>query len=354
MNKNKPFFSLGLILLLLMVNCSFAKPKNRSRPVLQEKARVEKTKLRLQDRKLEPVPPQMEYDRENERDRNPENNKPTTTDKIDKLGKRKPAFPAFKPKSGKLKDNLPEQNSIPIEKRPKRPTDRPKPPVIRPTPTPERPKPPAVRPTPPHEKPKPPAVRPTPPHEKPKPPAVRPTPPHEKPKPPRFYQPGRFPSHFRGAPGSHQWNNHFDHRPVRRYRGSSYFYPHFPRYYYDSWILVQENSSYTRVQLPEQMRIQVACGNLLEFELEENPDTAFQWMASYDAYYSRIDIIHPPKEDKSFMQRLFSNAGKASIQIEALNPGTTMVELIYIRPWEFERGDNPAKRIQLYLDIAPE
>ncbi len=326
MNKNKPFFSLGLILLLLMVNCSFAKPKNRSRPVLQEKARVEKTKLRLQDRKLEPVPPQMEYDRENERDRNPENNKPTTTDKIDKLGKRKPAFPAFKPKSGKLKDNLPEQNSIPIEKRPKRPTERPKPPVIRPTPTPERPK----------------------------PPAVRPTPPHEKPKPPRFYQPGRFPSHFRGAPGSHQWNNHFDHRPVRRYRGSSYFYPHFPRYYYDSWILVQENTSYTRVRLPEQMRIQVACGNLLEFELEENPDTAFQWMASYDAYYSRIDIIHPPKEDKSFMQRLFSNAGKASIQIEALNPGTTMVELIYIRPWEFERGDNPAKRIQLYLDIAPE
>lgn len=348
MNKNKPFFSLGLILLLLMVNCSFAKPKNRSRPVLQEKARVEKTKLRLQDRKLEPVPPQMEDDLINERDRRPENNKPKTPDKIDKLGKRKPAFPVFNPKSGKLKEsNTPEQNKKPIEKRPKRPTERPKPPVIRPTPPPERPKPPAVRPTPPHERPKPPAVRPT-------PPPVRPTPPHEKPKPPRFSQPERFPSHFRGAPGSHQWNNHYDHRPVRRYRGSSFFYPHFPRYYYDSWILVQENTTYTRVQLPEQMRIQVACGNYVEFELEENPDTAYQWMASYDAWYSRIDIIHPPKEDKSLLQFLFSKPGKATIQIEALNPGTTMVELICIRPWEFERGDNPAKRIQLYLDIAPE
>ncbi len=322
MNNKKTILSFSLIFLLLFASCCFAKPKTRSRPVRPAKARVEKSKIPLINQETGPFPflPQQDENLEKEWDSHPDDGKTQVPQTKEKIEQREPALPVLKTKPDKLQEKS----------------------------TPERKKRPAV------EKPKPSVEKTKPSVEKPKPSVEKPKPSVEKTKKTLFSQPGRFPTHFRAAPGNHQWDNRNPHRYARRYRGSSYFYPHFPRYYYDSWILVQKNTRYTQFQLPEQLRITIGCGNFLEFELEKIPNTGYRWMASYDAYFSRIDIIHPRNNNKSLHQSMFSDAGKATVQIETLNPGTTMVELIYIRPWEFERGDEPAKRIQILLDIAPE
>lgn len=329
MNKSKTLICLSVFLLL--ANCSFAKPKKRSRPIQQKKFRLEKAKANLPGANLAPVDPQPEEDvLPTEPSAPPEDSKPRKPKKKDNIGKPKPA-----PKTDTQKPGQSNENIAPNQQNHKYPQIRPKPKQIKP----------------PVEEPKPPQIKPKPSVEKPKP-----KPEVEKPRPPRPSHPNRFPRHLRDSRSYHPppWNHHYHRRPPRRYRGSSYFYPHFPRYYYDSWIILEQNTIYATQQLPEQMRIRIACGNYVEFELEDNPDTAYQWMASYDAWYSRIDIIQPPKDSKRLPQFLSSKVGKATIQIEALNPGTTMVELFYTRPWEFERGDNPAKRIQLYLEITPE
>ena len=322
MNKNKTLICLSI--LLLLINCSFAKPKKRSRPILQEKVRQEEVKQNLHDAPPAPLVPQQEEDLQKKPNiAPPEDIKPPKPKTKENTGKPKPIPPIYTPKPEKSNKNI-----APHQQNHKYPQIRPKPPGEK-------------------QKPKPPG-------EKPKPKIEKPKPPGEKPSPTRSSHPHRYPHHLHGSRSYPPWNHHYHHRPPRRYRGSSYFYPYFPRYYYDSWILLERNTIYTTQQLPEQMRMQIACGNYVEFELEDNPDSAYQWMASYDAYYSRIDIIQPPKDSKRLPQFLSSKTGKATIQIEALNPGTTMVELFHIRPWEFERGDNPAKRIQLYLEITPE
>ena len=191
------------------------------------------------------------------------------------------------------------------------------------------------------------------PQENSKPPKISPLPLRGQPA----QSPGRKPVHpdFRGHEprSSHRFDDRKNHLDPPRFRGSSNFDPFYPRLYYDSWIVMHGNSYYPTDKIPEQVRIQMNNGNKIEFSLEENGTTSYQWFASYNAFFCRIVIEHQQKKNGFFM-RLFGSSGTAVIQIEAINTGETMVELLYARPWELERGFAPAKRIQVFLEISPD
>ncbi|NMA43826.1 MAG: hypothetical protein GX946_10655 [Oligosphaeraceae bacterium] len=157
---------------------------------------------------------------------------------------------------------------------------------------------------------------------------------------------------------------HHHHRPLphkrRHYYSSwrpywyySYFLPRYPRVYYESWYVLRTPAYYLVPDLPEQFRLSTTVGSIVEFELEENVDSGYIWFASYDDYFCQIDIEHlrVPYEPPRYMQK--SNP-LAAFQIEAFNSGETMLELIYANPLEYELGQEPLKKIQVFLEITEE
>ncbi len=140
-------------------------------------------------------------------------------------------------------------------------------------------------------------------------------------------------------------------RPWRPYWYRSYYFPQFPRVYYESWHVLQPQTYYPMPSLPEQFRLSATVGSRIEFELEEDVDSGYIWFASYDDYFCQVDIEHlrVPYEPPRYLQE--SNP-LAAFQIEMFNPGDTMLELVYAKPLEYELGGEALKKIQVFMEIS--
>lgn len=92
----------------------------------------------------------------------------------------------------------------------------------------------------------------------------------------------------------------------------------------------------------------------VEFRLEENTSTGYSWFARYDPRFCKVDIEHKITKKVFWGGHVSGVPGVAEIEIEAEAPGDTMVELIYARRHEWERGEEPEKVIQIFIHIDPE
>ena len=95
------------------------------------------------------------------------------------------------------------------------------------------------------------------------------------------------------------------------------------------------------------MQLQLYTGQEFEIRLEEERKKGYYWFARYDAAYVKVDVDHE-KGPKTF----FGHRERyAEIEIKALRPGDSYVELIYGNRAGWENGDAPVKVVQIYVHV---
>ena len=211
---------------------------------------------------------------------------------------------------------------------------RPQPaPQAKPQPKPQPPKPaPQVKPQPRPLPPKPaPQVKPQPKPLPPKPaPQVKPQP---KPLPPKPPAPEYRPGHKKYA--------------LRK--------PQYVPDHYRGWLSIQRRHRYPLTETFSQSRVLLPVGSDIEFELEEDSANGYRWFARFDPQLVDVDIDHHRPDRRHFWSigRPVGVPGYAEIEIEARHYlGGTMVELVYARPDEWERGIAPRRVIEVYVEIV--
>ena len=211
----------------------------------------------------------------------------------------------------------------PVQQPPKPQPPKPQPPVVvkpvqQPAPKPQPPvvvKPAAPQPAP---KPQPPVVvkpaAPQPP--KPQPPVVvKPA----APQPPVQYRPGH--------------KNH----PLQ---------PPKERDHYKDWAPVRHKQFYRIGEAPERLQVSMRVGQEIELKLEERTGDGLKWFSRHDPTIVDVDVDHKRPRWYKFGSKIHSE-----VEIEARRPGNTMVELVYARPDEWDRGVDPQKVVQIFVHI---
>ena len=197
--------------------------------------------------------------------------------------------------------------------------------VVKPAPQPAKPQPPHVVKPAPQQPPKPQPPKPQPavvvkpvPQPPPKPqPAVVVKP--EPPKPPIEYRPGH--------------KNH----PLRDPR---------ERDHYKDWTVLRHKQYYALTEAPERLQVSMRVGQEIEFKLEERVGDGYKWFARSNPAIVDVDVEH---EQPHWYQ--FGRKTHSEVEIEARRPGNTMVELVYARPDEWDRGVDPQKVVQIFVHI---
>ena len=210
--------------------------------------------------------------------------------------KPQPAKPAMQPQK--------PQPAPAVKPQQHQPAPKPQPPVV-------------VKPQQPQPAPKPqpaPAVKPQP----PQPPHVtKPEPP--KPQPPVEYRPGH--------------KNH----PLQ---------PPKERDHYKDWAPLHHKHFYGIAEAPERLQVSMRVGQEVELKLEERIGDGLKWFARHNPTIVDVDVEHErPRWYK------FGSKAHSEVEIEARRPGNTMVELVYARPNEWDRGDAPQKVVQIFVHI---
>ena len=242
------------------------------------------------------------------------------------------------PQPGKPQPGKPQQPPVVVVKPAPQPKPQPNVVVVKPVPQPPKPQPTVVvkpvAPQPP-PKPQPPVVvKPTAPQPPPKPqPAVvvkpvqtpppKPQPPvvvkPEAPKPPVEYRPGH--------------KNH----PLRDPR---------EREHYKDWHVLRHKQYYKLTEAPEQLQVSMRVGQEIEFKLEERVGDGYKWFARFNPVIVDVDVDHERPHWYQFGRKTHSE-----VEIEGRRPGNTMVELVYARPDEWDRGVDPQKVVQIFVHI---
>ncbi|MBP5322003.1 MAG: hypothetical protein J6334_13585, partial [Kiritimatiellae bacterium] len=165
-----------------------------------------------------------------------------------------------------------------------------------------------------------------------KPPAPKPQPPKPAPGPGHHHAVDRTPNY---RPG------HFGHQLAR---------PHSDRNFYRNWVAVRPGYRYTMSTVNQQMSALLYLNGQrnLAFQFEESAGTGYEWFVRCDPTYCAVSVTH--QQTRSFFG-LVGGPQYADINIQAIYPGDTVVELIYARRWEWERGVAPLKVVQVYLQI---
>lgn len=95
-----------------------------------------------------------------------------------------------------------------------------------------------------------------------------------------------------------------------------------------------------------QKEMSVNTGDVLNFELESNPTTGYEWVVDYDRDF--LVLVH-----SSFIESekkgLVGVPGKQRFRFKAIKKGETTIEFLYRRPWEKDR--EPAKKIVCKVKI---
>ena len=154
----------------------------------------------------------------------------------------------------------------------------------------------------------------------PLPPSPKPQPPKpEPPKPPVEYRPGH--------------TNH----PLRDPR---------ERDHYKDWHVLRHKQFYKLGEAPEQLQVSMRLGQEIEFKLEERVGDGYKWFARFNPVIVDVDVDHERPHWYQFGRKTHSE-----VEIEGRRPGNTMVELVYARPDEWDRGVDPQKVVQIFVHI---
>ena len=177
---------------------------------------------------------------------------------------------------------------------------------------------------------------------KPQPPVVvkpaAPQPP-PKPQPPVVVKPAApLPAPPKPAPA-----------PVVVYRPGHKNHPLQPpkeRDHYKDWAPLHHKKFYRSGEAPTMLQVSMRVGQEVEFKLEEKTGDGLKWFARCDPSIVDVDVEHErPRWYK------FSRTAYSEVEIEARRPGNTIVELVYARPNEWDRGDAPHKVVQIFVHI---
>ena len=169
-------------------------------------------------------------------------------------------------------------------------------------------------------------------HQQPVPQAPKPVQPAPKPAQPAP-APGVHPQPGPGAPG---YRPGFKHHALPR---------PFEHGYYRDWMRPTHKQYFEYLTVPDKMQLHLYTGQEFEIKLEEERKEGFFWFARYDASYVDIDIDHEKGHRNFFGHR----DRYAEIEIKALRPGVSMVELIYANRRGWDNGDAPVKVIQVFV-----
>ncbi len=97
--------------------------------------------------------------------------------------------------------------------------------------------------------------------------------------------------------------------------------------------------------MPERLQLHLYTGQEFEIKLEEERKEGYYWFARYDAAYVDVDVDHEKGHRNFFGHR----DRYAEIEIKALRPGVSYVELIYANRGGWDNGDAPEKVIQIFV-----
>jgi inhibitor of cysteine peptidase len=96
-------------------------------------------------------------------------------------------------------------------------------------------------------------------------------------------------------------------------------------------------------------RVTVAQGDTLVVTLASNPTTGYEWRIAKDDPEHLKPLGKP--EFIGPQNRRVGAGGKQVFRFQAQSPGTTVVELHYLRP--FEKDKPPARTYRLTAQISP-
>ena len=82
------------------------------------------------------------------------------------------------------------------------------------------------------------------------------------------------------------------------------------------------------------------------FKLEERVGDGYKWFARFNPVIVDVDVDHERPHWYQFGRKTHSE-----VEIEGRRPGNTMVELVYARPDEWDRGVDPQKVVQIFVHI---
>ena len=138
-------------------------------------------------------------------------------------------------------------------------------------------------------------------------------------------------------------------KPVVEYRPGHKNHPLQPpkeREHYKDWAPLRHKKFFRSGEAPTMMQVSLRVGQEVEFKLEEKIGDGLKWFARCDASMVDVDVDHERPHWYKFNRTAYSE-----VEIEARRPGNTMVELVYARPNEWDRGDDPQKVIQIFVHI---
>ena len=121
--------------------------------------------------------------------------------------------------------------------------------------------------------------------------------------------------------------------------------------YYYSWNLLTRDGFYRFDALNENYRLVVHKHKTISFRLEENGSTGFTWFARVSDSKVGVSIDHQQVVPAYGGAPMVGVPGCAEISIKGRHHGNAMVELIYARPWEWQKGAVPARVIRLFVEV---
>ena len=127
------------------------------------------------------------------------------------------------------------------------------------------------------------------------------------------------------------------------------------RDFYRNWQTISIGGYYNFGNLStqySQMQVELRKGESVKFSLEENITTGFRWFERVDDKDVKVEIEHEGPQDWNRQPYMTGAPGRAVVTIKGKKHGNALVELIYARPWEWEKDEEPWKVIEIFVHVS--
>ena len=118
------------------------------------------------------------------------------------------------------------------------------------------------------------------------------------------------------------------------------------RDFYRDWKPLHHKAFSKLTEAPERLQVSMRVGQEVKIKLEEKIGDGLRWFARYNVHILDVDVEHGGGHWYKFSRTAFSE-----VEIEADHRGDTMVELVYARHEECNRGEPPQKVVQIFVHI---
>ncbi len=95
--------------------------------------------------------------------------------------------------------------------------------------------------------------------------------------------------------------------------------------------------------------LNIKTGDTISIKLESNITTGFKWDLSQETNLSVISLVSSEYSEKESKENLVGGGGFETFNFKALSPGSTIITLNYIRPWE--KNVPPEKTFELNITV---